>query len=72
MRVPPIMWWPGQIKPGVVMEPGSTLDLLPTFCALAGIELSGDQQWIAATGKIVTQDGPVIIRIGLYLCEGFP
>ena len=36
MREPTIFWWPGKIQPGVVREMGSTLDLLPTFAALAG------------------------------------
>jgi len=43
MREPTIMWCPGLIKPGVVMELGTTLDLLPTFCRLADISLPGDR-----------------------------
>ncbi len=43
MRVPGLFWWPGQIDPGVVMETGTTLDLFPTFCKLAGIELPDDR-----------------------------
>lgn len=37
MREPTIFWWPDTIAPGVVRELGSTLDFLPTFCALAGV-----------------------------------
>lgn len=36
IREPTVMWWPGKLKPGTVREMGSTLDLLPTFLALAG------------------------------------
>lgn len=36
MREPTIFWWPKKIKPAVVMAPGSTLDLLPTFAAVTG------------------------------------
>lgn len=36
MREPTVMWWPGRLKPGLVREMGSTLDLLPTFLSLAG------------------------------------
>ena len=36
MREPTVMWWPGKLKTGIVRELGSTLDLLPTFLALAG------------------------------------
>ncbi|MEC9477141.1 MAG: sulfatase [Planctomycetota bacterium] len=43
MRVPTIIWWPGGARPGVVTDPGATLDLLPTFCALAGAEAPADR-----------------------------
>ncbi|PCJ11363.1 MAG: arylsulfatase, partial [Planctomycetota bacterium] len=43
MRVPTIVWWPGTAKPGVVTDPGATLDLLPTFCALAGVAAPTDR-----------------------------
>ncbi len=43
MREPAIFWRPGTIKPGVVTDIGSTLDLLPTFCALAGIQAPSDR-----------------------------
>lgn len=43
MRVPTLFWWPGQIKPGVVMELGTTMDILPTFCKLAGIVPADDR-----------------------------
>ena len=39
MRVPGIFWSPGLIQPKVVMDMGTTMDLLPTFSALAGIPL---------------------------------
>ncbi|MEE2826430.1 MAG: sulfatase [Planctomycetota bacterium] len=43
MREPTLFWWPGKIQPGVVMEMGSTLDLLPTFGQLAGAKLPADR-----------------------------
>ena len=43
MRVPGIFWWPGTIEPGVVREPGATMDLLPTFAALAGVDAPDDR-----------------------------
>lgn len=43
MREPGIAWWPGRIKPGVVnRDLASSLDLLPTFAALAGATLPRD------------------------------
>ena len=43
MREPAIFWWPGTIKPQVVTDLGTTLDLLPTFCSLSGIQLPDDR-----------------------------
>lgn len=43
MREPAIFWGPGIIKPEVVMDLGTTLDLLPTFCGMANVELPGDR-----------------------------
>lgn len=43
MREPTIFWRPGVIAPGVVTDIGSTLDLLPTFCALAGVQAPSDR-----------------------------
>ena len=40
LRVPFIVRWPGQIEPGDVSEiPVSGIDLLPTLCELAGVEI---------------------------------
>jgi arylsulfatase A-like enzyme len=43
MREPTLFWWPGRIKPGVQIEMGATMDLLPTFCALAGVQPPTDR-----------------------------
>lgn len=43
MREPTVFWWPGTIKPGVVSDIGSTLDLLPTACVLSGAEVPNDR-----------------------------
>lgn len=43
MRVPAIFWWPKTVKPEVVMEMGTTMDLLPTFCGLSGTKLPDDR-----------------------------
>lgn len=42
-RVPGIFWWPGKVKPGVVEDMGSTLDLLPTAAALIGASVPNDR-----------------------------
>lgn len=59
MREPAIFWFPGTIKPEVVMELGTTMDLLPTFCQLANVELPSDRMYdgydlspvLSGTGK---------------------
>jgi arylsulfatase A-like enzyme len=43
MRVPTIFWQPRSIKPGVVTDIGSTLDVLPTVCRLAGVPAPADR-----------------------------
>ena len=43
MREPTIFWWPGMINPGVVADMGSTMDLFPTACKLAGADLPADR-----------------------------
>ena len=42
-RVPGIFWWPGHVSPAVVRGIGSTLDLLPTVSALAGVAVPEDR-----------------------------
>jgi arylsulfatase A-like enzyme len=39
MRVPGIAWMPGRIKPGVTTDLATTMDLLPTALAMAGVPL---------------------------------
>ncbi len=43
MREPGIFWGPGKIKPGVVSDIGSTMDLFATFSKMAGTELPNDR-----------------------------
>ncbi|GAB4248235.1 MAG: sulfatase [Acidobacteriota bacterium] len=64
MRVPAIFWGPGLVRPGVVMDLGSTLDLLPTLARLAGVAPPGDRVLdgfdlspvLAGTGSSPRQD----------------
>lgn len=43
MREPTIFWQPGTLKTGVVTDLGATMDLLPTFCTLAGVKAPTDR-----------------------------
>ncbi len=43
-RVPTIFWGPGNVKPGVVTEMGSTLDVIHTFASLAGAQIPQDRK----------------------------
>ncbi len=43
-RVPAIFWGPGNVKPGVVDELGSTLDLMNTFASMSGTNIPDDRK----------------------------
>lgn len=43
VRVPAIFWGPGRIKPAVISNMGSTLDILPTFSKIIGARLPNDR-----------------------------
>lgn len=44
LRVPTIFWGPGIVKPGIIDEMGSTLDLIHTFAALSDTQVSTDRK----------------------------
>jgi arylsulfatase A len=58
MRVPAVFRWPGRVRPSVVQEMGSTLDLLPTFARLAGAQPPTDR---VLDGVDL---GPVLLQTG--------
>ncbi|MEB2785376.1 sulfatase family protein [Algoriphagus persicinus] len=43
VRVPTVVWGPGNVTPGVISKMGSTLDLLPTITSLAGAKMPEDR-----------------------------
>jgi arylsulfatase A len=43
MRVPCLMWWPGTIRPAVIHDIGTTMDLYTTALKLAGAEIPTDR-----------------------------
>ena len=43
MRVPGLFWGPGLVKPGMVYDIGTTMDLFVTFSSMAGVELPNDR-----------------------------
>ncbi|MEM9894967.1 MAG: sulfatase [Bacteroidota bacterium] len=44
MRVPAVFWWPEKIKPAVVRDLGSTLDLFTTVSSLIGTDIPKDRK----------------------------
>ena len=59
MREPTIFWWPGKIKPGIIMEMATTMDLLPTFLSLADIMLPDDRIYDGFDiSPVIFGDGP--------------
>ena len=71
IRVPMIATWPGRIKPGSVCdELAHTNDLLPTFCAAAGVPLPADVKFdgvnllgLLTEGRPVAQRGMVFWKL---------
>ena len=62
IRVPGILRYPPKIKAGkVVSEPVSALDILPTFCELAGVDLPMDRKLDGASVRPLL-DGLTIQR----------
>ena len=43
MREPCIFWSPGTIRPGIVADIGTTMDLFTTFSSLAGVPIPDDR-----------------------------
>ena len=43
VRTPAIFWWPGTVKPAVVTDIGSAMDLFVTAGALSGATLPADR-----------------------------
>lgn len=60
IRVPTLVSWPGQVKPGKVATPVQIADWMPTLCALADIQPSKDLKWdgIDLT-PVLTQHAPL-------------
>jgi arylsulfatase A len=66
IRVPGILRWPGQTRPGqVVAEPIGSVDLLPTLCKAAGVPLPADRHFDGAdflpalAGKSIPRKAPL-------------
>ena len=62
LGVPGLLRYPSKIKAGkVVSEPVSALDILPTFCELAGVAVPGDRKLDGASFRPLL-DGQTIQR----------
>lgn len=62
IRVPGIMRWPGKIPAGAVSDtPVSGLDVLPTLCEIAGVEVPGDRK-IDGTSLVPLGKGELLVR----------
>ncbi|MEW6302379.1 MAG: sulfatase [Verrucomicrobiota bacterium] len=67
IRVPGIIRWPGHTKPGQVSdEPVCGVDVLPTLCAIAGIDTPKDRAIDGASLLPLFEGKPVARRTPLY------
>jgi len=67
IRVPGILRWPGKTKPGSVSdEPVCGVDLLPTLCAVAGLQPPRDRKLDGASFLPVLEQKPVARTTPLY------
>ena len=67
IRVAGIMRYPGQVRPGqVVSQPVCSLDLLPTFCELAGISTPANRSLDGASFTAMFSGKPVDRKVPLY------
>jgi arylsulfatase A len=59
IRVPGIARWPGHIKAGRQVDvPVCSLDLLPTFCELAGVKVPSDRKYDGVSLAPLFEDKP--------------
>ena len=62
VRTPAIFWWPGTVRPGVVTDIGSAMDLFATAGSLAGAELPADRVDRRRRSARARSTGPVRAR----------
>jgi arylsulfatase A len=66
-RVPGVIRWPGKTKPGQVCdEPVCNLDVLPTFCEIAGIAPPADRALDGASFLPIFAGKPIARKQPLY------
>jgi arylsulfatase A len=66
-RVPGIIHWPGKSRPGqVCAEPVCGVDVLPTFCALAGVPVPADRPLDGASFLSIFEGKPILRKTPLY------
>ena len=67
IRVPGIIRWPGRTRPGqVCLEPINGTDVLPTLCAIAGVEVPADRSIDGASILPIFDGKPIQRRVPLY------
>lgn len=68
-RVPCIMWG-SMVEPGQITDMGSTMDLLPTFCEMAGVSLPTDRVYDGVSLVNVLTDKSPSRREVFYFYRG--
>ena len=67
IRIPGIIRWPGHTQPGQVCdEPVCGVDVLPTLCAIAGVDVPNDRALDGASILPIFADKPIARTTPLY------
>jgi len=70
MREPTIFWMPGKVKPGIVHETGSTLDIFPTVNSIVGIDIPDDRIYDGVDISKVLFEKEKTTREGIFYYHG--
>lgn len=66
MRVPAIFWGPGHVKPGIVSDMGTTLDVFTTALVQAGVQVPADNDGVDLSKTLSNLDASPRDELAYY------
>lgn len=70
MREPCIFWSPAKIKPAVISDLGTTMDLFTTFSKMAGVDIPDDREMDGVDLTATLLEGEASPREGVFYYRG--